>query len=146
MPQMPYPLVVKKFPRILIFFVRHLDDWASFLKKKIRRKGAVSIRTSPKSEIFIRSSKMDPEGAILGLFLQNSACGFLRCMRSSFIGRPTQFYVKVVRQCAIFAQICSNFFKLTRIRHLRGYSGVLLVSCVKNTVMMYGTGPFIFIC
>ena len=31
---MPYPLVVKKFPRILIFFVRHLDDWASFLKKK----------------------------------------------------------------------------------------------------------------
>ena len=125
MPSDAVSLGGEKIPTDFDFLCASFRWLGVLFEKKIRRKGAVSIRTSPKSEIFIRSSKMDPEGAILGLFLQNSAYGFLRCMHSSFIGRLTQFYVKVVRQRAIFAQICSNFFKLTRIRHLRGYSGVL---------------------
>ena len=36
--QMPYPLVVKNFPRILSFFVRRLDGCASFSRKKTDEK------------------------------------------------------------------------------------------------------------
>ena len=63
---------------------------------------------------------MDPEGAFLGIFLQNSACGFLRCMRSSFIEILTQFYVQVVRQRAIFAQIFSIWPGYSIWGHIQG--------------------------
>ena len=49
--QMPYSLVVKKFPRILSFFkVRRLDGWASFSTKKSDEKEQFLSGLHPKVE------------------------------------------------------------------------------------------------